>query len=360
MKILHILYTARAEGTVKLALDWLQEGGHHQEVLVLSPDTPDLAEALKRGAAWLGQPGAMPSGLAKFPWIVFQVWRTCRERRPDLLVCWPNGFSPWVLSGARLAGTRRLITHAGNPPDWHLKGRLQTLASTGVAWVSGGRTVCCSQYVAGEFARSPGAFASVLRTVPNCAPIDRIREEAQAARGEPPSGRARFIMVATLERHKDHATLLKAMPEVLMKCPAAELWLAGDGSERARLEALSADLGLTGSVTFLGSRSDVPALLGQSDVFVFSTTVREGLGTVLVEALAAGVPIVATDVPACRELLCGGTWGALVRANDPSALASAMIESLAHTRIQASEDRTAYLRKFTPGRMIAGYIEAAS
>ena len=67
---------------------------------------------------------------------------------------------------------------------------------------------------------------------------------------------------------------------------------------------------------FLGSRRDVPALLGQSDVFVFSTTKEEGLGTVLIEALAAGLPVVASDVPACREALEGGKWGALVPAAD--------------------------------------------
>jgi glycosyltransferase involved in cell wall biosynthesis len=360
MKVLHVLYSARAEGTVKLALDWLGEPGHLHEVLVLNPNTPDMAVDLRLKASWYAQPDVAPSGWRKFPWIVSFVRRACRERRPDLLVCWPNGFSPWVLAGARLAGVRRLVTHAGNPPNWGLKGKVQTVVSTCVAWVSGGRMVCCSQYVASQFARSPGVFSSVLRTVPNCAPVEKIREEARRARGAPTERRRRFIMVATLEAHKDHATLLRAMPHVLQKVPSAQLWLAGDGLLRAGLRDQCAALGISKSVAFLGSRTDVPDLLGRSDVFVFSTTLQEGLGTVLVEALAAGLPIVASDVPACRELLCGGEWGTLVPASDPEALAAAMVASLDVAVPSNSPERQAYLARFAPSRMIEAYIDAAS
>jgi glycosyltransferase involved in cell wall biosynthesis len=360
MKVLHVLHAPRAEGTVRLALDWLTQSGIDQEVLVLNPKPAEMTEELRRRAAWFAQGDKFPAGPRKFPWMLAKVWRVCRQRRPDLVICWMNGFSPWVLAGARLAGVPKLITHGGNPPAWNPMGKIYTVFCTFVTWMTGGRMVCCSHYVASEFARSPGAFASVLRVVHNCAPVTLIRDAAAEARAQRQDRRPRFVMVATLESHKDHATLLKAMPAVVRAVPAVQLWLVGDGSQRQRLENLSASLGLGGAVTFLGSRRDVPALLGQSDVFVFSTTKEEGLGTVLIEALAAGLPIVASDVPACAEALAGGRWGKLVPPADPEALAAALIASLQTRTCPEASERNDYLQQFSPASMIAAYVAAAA
>ncbi len=200
----------------------------------------------------------------------------------------------------------------------------------------------------------------MLRVVYNCAPITGIRDAAAEARSRRTDPRPRLIMVGTLEPHKDHATLLKAMPAIVRAMPAVQLWLAGDGSLRDHLENLSASLGLADTVTFLGSRRDVPALLGQSDAFVFSTTREEGLGTVLIEALAAGLPIVASDVPACAEALDGGRWGTLVSPADPEALAAALIYILQQQKKITADECGVYLEQFTPSSMIAAYLAATS
>ena len=362
MKILHVLRSPRAEGTVKLTLDWLLEPSLRQEVFVLHPEPPEMTGSLRTRASWYGQGTGLPAGAMKSAWILFQVWRVCVQRRPDLVICWVNGFSPWVLGGAWLAGRVKLITHAGNPPTWTAWGKAQTMLSTLVTWVTGGRMVCCSRYVAAQFARSPGVFSPVLRVVHNCAPVASIRETAAEARARRTDRRPRLIMVATLESHKDHVTLLRAMPAVIRAIPDVQLWLAGEGSLREQLQSLSGSLGLAEAVTFLGSRRDVPVLLGQSDVFVFSTTMEEGLGTVLIEALAAGLPVVASDVPACREALEDGRWGSLVPGADHAALATAVIASL-QTRAEEETDeneRSDYLLRFTPPAMIAAYVAAAS
>ncbi len=359
-KILHILRTPRAEGTVKLALDLLQTQDADHEVFILSAHPSEMAEALRGGAHWIQIDPALPSGRKKFFWVAWRVWKVCRERKPDLVICWPNGLGAFVLLGAALAGVRSLITHAGNPPTLTFKGRAYTLFTTWMVWVVGGKMVCCSNYVARQFARSPGACASVLRVVYNCAPVALIRDAAASARVQRKDRRPRLIMVATLELHKDHATLLKAMPAVIRAMPAVQLCLAGEGSQRDRLQSLSASLGLTDVVTFLGSRRDVPALLGQSDVFVFSTTREEGLGTVLIEALAAGLPVVASDVPACHETLAGGRWGTLVPPADHGALAAALIASLQTRTIAGSTERSEYLQQFYPSRMMAAYAAATA
>ena len=360
MKILHVLRSPRAEGTVKLTLDWLLEPGLQQEVFVLDPEPAEMTGLLRARAGWYGEGRRLPAGPGKYLWMLGRIRQVCKARRPDLVICWTNGFSPWILGGAWLAGVPRLITHAGNPPNWTLWGKVQTIVSMTAAWLTGGRMVCCSRYVAEQFAHSPGAASSVLRVVHNCAPVAQIQQAAAEARMRRVDQGPCLIMVATLESHKDHATLLRAMPEVIRAVPAVSLRLVGDGALRAGLQALSISLGVTDAVEFLGSRRDVPSLLGESDVFVFSTTKEEGLGTVLIEALAAGLPIVASDVPACREALDDGKWGELVPAADSRALAMALISSLQVRAPVAAAGRHDYLQRFTPPRMIAAYVGAVS
>ncbi len=356
MKILHILKTPRAEGTVKLVLDWLGEASPHQEVFVLDSEPPELRASLRESARWYGEAGRLPPGVLKIFWIIEKVRQACAQRRPDLVICWVNGFSPWVLIGARLGGVKRLITHAGNPPSWNWWGKTQTVVSTFVTWLVGGHMVCCSHYVASEYRRSPGVSKPVLRVVHNCSKVVEVREAASVARRQRCDARPRLIMVATLESHKDHVTLLNAMPIVLRHVPEVQLWLAGEGTLRGKLTAMSTALGLNNVVEFLGSRRDVPALLGQSDLFVFSTTHEEGLGTVLFEALAAGLPVVASDVPACREALADGRWGELVEPASPDALASRIVAVLAKRVPVDIEARDLYLNRFTPASMIAAYL----
>jgi glycosyltransferase involved in cell wall biosynthesis len=167
-------------------------------------------------------------------------------------------------------------------------------------------------------------------------------------------------MVATLESHKDHETLLRAVPAIRAVAPEFRLRLAGDGSLRARLEELAGNLGIGEVVEFLGTRKDVPELLGESDLFVFSTTPQEGLGSVLLEAMAAELPVLASDVPACREMLAGGTHGTLVPPSDPAAWSEAIVRSMRSARdrqqLDASRD---FALSFTAGRMMDLYLAYA-
>jgi len=125
---------------------------------------------------------------------------------------------------------------------------------------------------------------------------------------------------------KDHATLLDASARLAARHAGTpfRLHLIGDGPLRAELEARADAAGLADRVRFLGNRDDVAEQLGQLDGFVLSTTAAEGFGIVLIEALAAGVPVVASDVPACREVLRDGRLGTLVPPGDAGALARAL------------------------------------
>lgn len=121
--------------------------------------------------------------------------------------------------------------------------------------------------------------------------------------------------------------LVSAMPEVLSRCPGAHLALAGDGEDRAALEAQAAALGVVRHIHFLGFQNDVDAVIAALDVFVLPS-LNEGMGRVLVTAMALGVPVVATRVGGVPEVVEDGRQGILVPPADPTALAEAVVALL--------------------------------
>jgi glycosyltransferase involved in cell wall biosynthesis len=129
-----------------------------------------------------------------------------------------------------------------------------------------------------------------------------------------------LINVGRFSPAKGQADLLDAMPLIAERYPDARLLLAGDGRLRGELEARAKGLGVGSKVLFLGWRQDVRSLLYASDVFV-CTSHYEGVPHAVVEAMAAGVPVVALRIPALEEVLEGGRAGLLVDARTPEALA---------------------------------------
>lgn len=151
------------------------------------------------------------------------------------------------------------------------------------------------------------------------------RRDARAELGIAPD-EVVFICVARFAPQKAHDVLLRAHAELLRSAPRARLLLVGDdpfGDGRRRAEQLARELGLGERVLFAGIRRDVPRLLAASDVFVMCS-LWEGLGLVFLEAMSAGLPVVATRVSATPEVVEQGVTGELVPARDASALASAM------------------------------------
>jgi len=134
-------------------------------------------------------------------------------------------------------------------------------------------------------------------------------------------------MVARLDPIKDQATLIRAFAAARQS--GWQLQLVGEGHERPRLEALARKLGLDPAQVFLGRRADIPKLLGQADLFAFSTTPAEGFGIALIEAIAAGLPVLASDVPACREVLLDGEAGELMPPGDVGAWAKRLMQLMA-------------------------------
>ena len=132
-----------------------------------------------------------------------------------------------------------------------------------------------------------------------------------------------------LEPRKGHDLLIRAMPEVCLRVPSARLLIAGHDPRGygATLRRIIDRLGLEEKVQLIGFQNDVVSFLNALDVFAFASS-SEGFGQVLVEAMAAGKPVVASRIPPLTEIAVDGDTGLLVERGDPKALAGAIIRVL--------------------------------
>ncbi|MGH4012314.1 MAG: glycosyltransferase [Pseudonocardiaceae bacterium] len=153
-----------------------------------------------------------------------------------------------------------------------------------------------------------------------------------------------IAVVAVLRPEKDHETLLRAMGSVVDEIPDARLLVVGDGPLRGRLGDLSAELGLAGAVVFTGSRNDVGRLLTMVDVVVLSSYTVECFPMAVLEAMACGIPAVATAVGGVPEMIDDGVTGYVVPPRDSRALADALIKTLHDPERAAAMGRAARRR----------------
>ncbi|MGB9885743.1 MAG: glycosyltransferase family 4 protein [Moorellales bacterium] len=156
--------------------------------------------------------------------------------------------------------------------------------------------------------------------------VARYADAAPASREDLrlPAGAKVALCVAELIPRKNHFLLLSAWQEVAREVPAARLLLVGDGVLRERVQSWVREMGLSGSVRLLGFRRDVPNLLALADVLTL-TSKHEGLPRAVMEAMAAGKPVVATDVRGSRDLVRHGVNGFLVPLDEPGALARYLV-----------------------------------
>jgi glycosyltransferase involved in cell wall biosynthesis len=141
-------------------------------------------------------------------------------------------------------------------------------------------------------------------------------------------------IVGRLVPIKDHPTLFQAMALLPTSNPPVHLAVVGDGEERARLEELAGRLGLGHRIHFLGWRTDLETILREVDV-VLCTSKNEGTPVALIEAMAAGVPVLSTDVGGVADLVAHRETGWLVRAGDPPSLAEAIRHLLGDEALRA-------------------------
>ena len=168
---------------------------------------------------------------------------------------------------------------------------------------------------------------------------------------------ATLLSVGRLRAPKDFLTLVRAM--TALEPGSARLLIAGDGPDRDAVAAEVARLGLDGTVELLGTRSDVPALLAGADVFVLASD-SEGLPMSVLEAMSAGLPVVASAVGGVPELVRDGETGALVPPRDSGALARALVPLVADIALRdrlGEAGRRRVEREFSLARFEREHLE---
>lgn len=170
------------------------------------------------------------------------------------------------------------------------------------------------EYIVREIRIDPSAVITVHNGIP-------VGNNPPA--GETGAGDVAFITVGRLAEIKNHLLMVRAFHEVLKEGAAARLIIVGDGPERANIEGFLRTNRLEGKVTLLGFRSDVGELLRGADVFVL-TSRYEGISVALLEAMRAGLPVIATRVGGIPETVRDGKTGLLVGQDDLPGLVRAM------------------------------------
>jgi glycosyltransferase involved in cell wall biosynthesis len=303
----------------------------HAQAVCCPPESPLWSVLLARGAApiHLGEP-LIPGGLSLIPTpqgnhpsAVPLCWRL-RRAYPDAvpIAHTPHAHGLWVAAGARPVVHRRVDFVPRAEPFTRLK------------WSRAARCVCVSEAVA-KVMIGWGLPAERISVV-----FDGVRalpEAPPAALGDGPV----VLAVGALVAHKDHETLIQAAQGL-----DAQVCIAGEGPLRAQLEGRG--------VRLLGQRPDVSALLARATVFVHPSR-EEGMGQAVVEAMLAGVPVVATAAGGVPEVV--GAYGLLVPPGDADALRGAIRRALAGDHPEVEAARAWAADRFSVEAMVQGTEE---
>ncbi len=324
-----------AEGCPQLALQlcqyWLKEG-MEVSLLTLSSSSLQLLSEFE----YLDIPVYFypyRGQIFRYPRLCWFVFRLCLKIRPQALLSFLFGWHFFIAIASKMAGVRNVCTHVGNlPPVNKDIAFLKFKLLVQLARPFTNKVICCSHYVHAAVLKEFSISLKESKVIYNACDTSRFDNSLlnqKLSFAQPP----RLAMVARLEKHKDHPTLVEAIACLKKRGVLVELWLVGEGSCRNTIEDLIQRFGLNNEIQFLGSRRDIPEILSQIDIFIFSALQDEGFGIALAEAMVAGVPIVASDVGACLEILDSGRLGFLFEAGNASSLASSILNVLAEPHI---------------------------
>jgi len=285
-----------------------------------------------------------------------------RAGRFDLIHMHTSHAHTLGLVAARLAGRRRPgdrpATLVSRRVDFSIrKRRLLDFSHLKYTWGLD-RIVCVSEMIRAVLLRDglPPALVGVVHSGVDVARLNGAPDRRTDYRREfgVPAGAPLIATVGHCADHKGQRFLVAAAPAVLARFPEARILVVGEGELLPDLKEQAGALGVEARVLFPGFRTDVPALLRAVDLFVFPSHL-EGLGTSVLDALAVGLPVVATTAGGIPEMITDGVHGRLVPPRDPAALAAAMIELLEQperARQMGDAGRARVLAEFTAERMV--------
>ena len=281
-----------------------------------------------------------------------------RRHRIDILQCHLIKHARYLTVRARLAGARVIRTiHCT------VEGRS---TRTGIFARAYNRMVAQYTAVSRDLVEGLGTAwcvpASCVLVIPNGIDLDHFSNpsvERKTMRRSLGIGEDELLVlsIGRLTELKDIPTVLKALASARSSIGKVKFLIAGDGPARANLETQARDIRLEGIVQFLGYREDIPDLLAAADILVMAS-IREGFGIAAAEAMAAGCPVIGTDVPGLRFVLDEGKAGMLIPAHSPDRLAEAMISLASNDCLRkemAEKGRTRARNTFPNSGMIEKY-----
>lgn len=288
--------------------------------------------------------------------LIWALQRLFRRERPDVVHTHGWGTLLEGLLAARLAGVPAVVH--GEHGTLQLKRHQRWLQRQ--AWLSADRVLSVSSRLAERMASEMRLPAGRVTTIRNGVDLTRFSSSSRSVARETLGVPAEALVFGTVGRLvpvKDHATLLQAFAHVSRDRIDALLLVSGEGPLRAPLLARARELGVDDRVRFLGHRQDVETVLAALDVFVLSS-VSEGLSNTILEAMASGLPVVATRVGGADELVLDGETGLLVPPAAPDAMAAALRQLVANERGRrsmgtAARDRAE--REFALSTMVERY-----
>ena len=305
------------------------------------------------------KPPALPTGVqvhtigsARARDQIAPLVRLLRRQRPDVLMTTHVKYTDLAVLAMMVAGVRMpLVAVEHNELSHELRhwGSWKAQPMRAVAAAAYRRTdaiVAVSRAVADDVAVQLALDPARIEVIYNPVINPAIGHQAAAPTTHPwlQDNRALVVAAGRLAPQKDHATLLMAM-SLVRRDVDARLAVLGEGPLQSSLDRLRAQLGLQDAVLLHGQVANPYPWLSHAAVVV-SSSIYEGLPTALVEALALGAPVVATDAGGSRELLGDGRFGRVTPPGDPVALAAALHDCLTQPQ-QRPADIEDWLRQFT-------------
>ena len=359
MRVLHVLNSIERSGAEMMlaqAAPLLRERGVDLHALATGASSGPFAAQLARTGFSVHHLPFRPC-----PAFVADFRRLVRRGRFDVVHIHTERAFFWYALAARLAGVRRIVRTVHGTFDFrgHLQAerwvqRRVARRFLGVRAVAVGRSVQIAEQ---------DTYGLRPLLIPNWtdSSVFSPAEPAAAARARRrlaiSADAILFVSVGSCQRLKNHAGIIRALPVVLTDCPGARYLHVGEGESEESERRLARELGVADRVRFVGQRDDVCAILQASDVFLMPS-VREGLPVSCLEAMSCGLPVIAGDIPAFRDLVVDGVTGILVR-ND-QALAQAMKRVCGDARLRAAmgaAGRRRVLAEFSLKASVERYLD---
>jgi glycosyltransferase involved in cell wall biosynthesis len=327
LRVLHLRNSDRLGGPERLVLAHAERAGPGVEPLLASfapPGAPHpfLDEAARRGL----QTAPIPQRGSYDPGVVSRVRALVEERRPDVVVGHDYRANLTLLAATRRRGIPRVALVHGYTAQDRKVALFEALDRRALRRAA---AVVAVSHATRDALEAAGVPPDRLHLAENGVDAEAVLEQARAARDEiraswgASEGERVVLSLGRLSPEKGHCVLLDAAAR--LSSTPMRLVLVGDGPSRHALAAVASG---DSRVRFEGWRDDPWRCLGAADLFVLPS-LREGLPVALLEAMAVGVPVVATRVGGVPHALDGGSCGTLVPPGDPSALATALLDALA-------------------------------